>query len=88
MTPPRFLSTVVDYFLVYHCRRLLSTVFSQKFRADLMLRSGINRKNIVSTLYKWQDKCRKMNRFKPDARTEFSDLCAEPKILSIFIYIY
>ena len=53
-----------------------------------MLQSGINRKNIVSTLYKWQNKCRKMNRFKPDARTEFSGLYAEPKILSIFIYIY
>ena len=50
-----------------------------------MLRSGINRKNIVSTLYKWQNKCRKMNRFKPDTRTEFSGLCAEPKILSMFM---
>ena len=53
-----------------------------------MLRSVINRKNIVSPLYKWQNKCRKMNRLKYDARTEFSGLCAEPKILSIFIYIY
>ena len=52
-----------------------------------MLRSGINRKNIVSTLYKWQNKCRKMNRFKPDARTEFSGLCAEPKN-SVDIYIH
>ena len=26
-----------------------------------------------------------MNRFKADTRTEFSDLCAEPKILLMFM---